>query len=188
MLISVPSPYLICLFLLPCFLHSSPLTIPEKHLHPADLHKRVTIHCLAEYQSGIDQLLHSINYADCFEVVRQQILCGDKSQAPMDFSRVRGFTVPYRWAHGTCAILVDVDGDDHTTEVDTLAHVAEAVIEIVETCARHSTNISFFYGGRTAIGPHNKLKVGIMGQAAQEERPQRHTPGMCMVGIGSGGF
>lgn len=98
---------------------------------------------------------------DCTSIV-DMMLKGDKSHAPMHFSRKagRGFKVPHRWAYGSCVVVIDLAEDaEDTMSMSTIANTA---LGIMHLCVDRPGLPSL--GGREYTGPKDKMLVLLAGR------------------------
>ncbi|KAL8724023.1 MAG: hypothetical protein Q9181_007021 [Wetmoreana brouardii] len=104
--------------------------------------------------------LKPVDMADCASLI-DTIFEGDKTDAPMDFSRDprRGFEVPHHWRNDTCVIVIDlIDGVDITMK---LAEIAFSAAKIGAFCiGQHGKHR---LGGRELAGPDLKMLVIMAG-------------------------
>ncbi len=109
---------------------------------------------------------------DCINVA-DFIIHGDKSSAPMTFSRnpTGGFQVPYSWDHlpGTCSVHIDMlsDVDEDTFP---MTRIASKVADIVEVCLLDQKMPGL--GGRDLVGPKQRMRVSMSGRLGHHPRNQ----------------
>lgn len=113
--------------------------------------------------------------SDCTRAV-QILRVGDRVQAPMEFSRVTGYQVPFKVEFGSCRILVDIIAPDNPSEITTLYEISTRALEVTSRCVI-TPNFGRI-GGRTTAGPNNLINVGVMGVEGNDEplRPPRLSP------------
>ena len=85
---------------------------------------------------------------------------GEKALAPISFSRDPGpgFTVPYVWDVGNCAIEIDVVRKDVVAS-STFAGVFKRAFDIAVECVIKPPHL----GGKGLVGADELLKVAIYG-------------------------
>ena len=93
---------------------------------------------------------------------------GEKALAPLSFGRDpgAGFTVPYTWDHGSCAIEVDVLRKDDT-ESSTFAAIFKRAFDVAVQCVIKPPHL----GGQGLVGENERLKVWIYGFNAKVSSP-----------------
>lgn len=112
---------------------------------------------------------------DCLNVA-SFIIHGDKSSAPMTFSRnpSRGFRVPYYWDHlpGTCVVYIDMisSADEDTFP---MTWIASKVADIVETCLMDRPMPGL--GGCDLVGPNQRMRVFMGGRLEHHPRNQSNS-------------
>lgn len=117
-------------------------------------------------------LLHPPILHDCLNVA-SFIIHGDKTSAPMTFSRnpIHGFQVPYSWDHlpGTCSVHIDMisDADEDTFP---MTWIASKVADIVEACLFDPKVPGL--GGRDLVGPKQRMWVFMSGRLGHHPRNQ----------------
>lgn len=160
LLLSISTPFLLAS---PTSPNVRPPSLPE--------YERYMVHCFTSWSGH--RLVHP-DPRDCTAALRL-VLCGDKTSAPMHFSRNSGFTVPHRWAHGTCSIILDIAGDDNEGQFDifSLEHVADRGIELFGRCVN---NEKHGVGGKTTVGPKNEFLLLMIGTEEETYRPQKYPP------------
>lgn len=81
---------------------------------------------------------------------------GEKALAPLSFSRDpgAGFTVPYTWHSGSCAIEIDVLREDDM-ERSTFAAIFKRAFDIAVNCVIQPPHL----GGKGLVGEKEWLKV-----------------------------
>ncbi|MCJ1252563.1 hypothetical protein MMC24_000369 [Lignoscripta atroalba] len=122
-----------------------------------------TIKCFSQNESPSNQLYNPLP-PDCLDACLL-IIGGDKPDAPMQFSRTTGFVVPYRWNHGTCAIIINIhDPDDD--EVLPLSHIAYVASKVIEFCVENSSGAQL--GGRVDLGAKLIMSLFVIGKQAPE--------------------
>lgn len=111
---------------------------------------------------------------DCTAALRQ-VLCGEKTSAPMHFSTKHGFTVPHRWVHGTCNIVIDTvsDEDENQFDIFSLTDIVDRAVELLGRCINDAR---YKYGGRTTVGPKDEFTLLMFGGEAEEYEPARYPP------------
>ena len=102
--------------------------------------------------------------ADCVRAVAL-LVDGDKSYAPMEFSRYTGFLLPHRWLVGTCAILADMVEPDET-DTFTLVALGTVVLSIMVPCVNSPAFSGL--GGRSVVGDKNMVNVVVVGTEPEE--------------------
>ena len=136
------------------------------------------------------KLLSKRYQIDCFLQTPQHPLCpavptdcmralqlmrgGDKVDAPMEFSRATGFSLPYRWAHGTCQILIDIVAHGDPSEITTIYEISTRALQLIARCVIDQRLGRL--GGRTTAGPNDMIMVGVMGVQTSDNRPPRLSP------------
>lgn len=103
---------------------------------------------------------------DCTTVV-DMMLAGDKSQAPMHFSRKagQGYQVPHRWIYGSCVVLINlVDEAEDTMSISTIANTA---LGIMHLCVSRPGTPGL--GGREYTGPKDKMLVLLAGRTKRRQ-------------------
>ena len=85
---------------------------------------------------------------------------GQKALAPLSFARDpdAGFTVPYTWDFGSCAIEIDVLREDDS-ESATFAAIFKRAFDIAVECVIKPPHL----GGKGLVGEHGLLKVWMFG-------------------------
>ena len=129
------------------------------------------IHCFTEKPG------HNLGrpvITDCTAALRLA-LCGEKILAPMYFSKNHGFTVPHKWTHGTCNLIIDtVESDDENQfDVFSLTDVVNRALELLNTCVNDA---KYGFGGKTTVGPKNEFMLLMVGAEAEEYEPARYPP------------
>lgn len=115
------------------------------------------------------------NLHDCLNVA-SFIIHGDKSSAPMTFSRnpIHGFQVPYTWDHlpGTCSVRIDMlsNADEDTFP---MTRIASKVGDIVEACLLDQEMPGL--GGRDLVGPKQRMRISLSGRLEHHPRNQSNT-------------
>jgi len=137
----------------------------------------ITAHCTPQCLQQRPHLPH-LNppiMLDCLNVA-SFIIHGDKSSAPMTFSRnpSRGFRVPYSWDHlpGTCVVYIDMisNADEDTFP---MTWIASKVADIVETCLMDHPMPGL--GGRDLVGPKQRMRVFMGGRLEHHPRNQSNS-------------
>ena len=117
----------------------------------------VTLSCWKQNPPEEPQL-PPLTYIECKQAIRD-IPMGDKALAPLSFSRDpgAGFTCPYTWDFGDCAIAVDVlqKGD---TERSTFASIFKRAFDIAVECVIKPPH----FGGQGFVGENERLKVSVI--------------------------
>lgn len=144
-------------FCRPCF--TSPMANAISILSPiSNASLSVTLGCWEQYPPDEPQLT-PLTYIECKQAI-QDIPMGEKALAPLSFGRDpgAGFTVPYTWDYGTCAIEIDVlrEGD---SERSTFAAIFKRAFDIAVECVIKSPHL----GGKGLVGDNGHLKVWIYG-------------------------
>ncbi|MCJ1483394.1 hypothetical protein MMC06_003561 [Schaereria dolodes] len=114
-----------------------------------------------EEQQHMEGGLSEIQGSDCLKAI-EIMFHGDKANAPMLFSRTRGFMIPHDWSFGTCVIAIDMRRPDGE-ETFPMSEIGSSVEAIVEECAA-DPNEKYRWGGRGFAGPENAVKVFVIGQ------------------------
>ena len=85
---------------------------------------------------------------------------GQKALAPLSFGRDpdAGFTVPYTWDFGSCAIEIDVLQEDDS-ERATFAAIFKRAFDIAVECVIKPPHL----GGKGLVGEKGLLKVWMYG-------------------------
>lgn len=85
---------------------------------------------------------------------------GQKALAPLSFGRDpdAGFTVPYTWDYGNCAIEIDVLGEDDS-ERSSFAAIFKRAFDIAVACVIQPPHL----GGKGLVGDNGLLKVWMYG-------------------------
>ncbi|KAL8798861.1 MAG: hypothetical protein Q9223_007790 [Gallowayella weberi] len=121
------------------------------------------VNCFDKRRTPEDIHLKPIRYSDCIEAARK-ITFGDKSRAPMAFSRSPhiGMQVPEHWSSGTCAIRIDMKQQE---DEDTfpLLDVANAASMLAERCSDFDIRSSGA-GGLGYVGPKKVVVIFVYGQ------------------------
>lgn len=121
---------------------------------------------LLEIVRGLPQCYPSIvpvvkpKLDDCVSVV-DMIQEGDKSSAPMQFSRdsARGFRVPHYWVNNTCSVKIDLVGrDEDTMKLSEIAFVAASILYLCIGRPGHPN-----LGGIDMAGPWLTMRVMVGG-------------------------
>lgn len=103
---------------------------------------------------------------DCTTII-DMMLAGDKSQAPMRFSRIagQGYQVPHRWVYGSCVVLIDlVEVAEDTMSISTIANTA---LGIMHLCVGRAGTPGL--GGREYTGPKDKMLVLLAGRTKRRQ-------------------
>ena len=118
----------------------------------------VTLGCWAQNPPHKLQL-PPLTYIECKQAIKD-IPMGEKALAPISFSRDPGpgFTVPYVWDVGNCAIEIDVVRKD-TVATSTFAAVFKRAFDIAVECVIQPPHL----GGKGLVGADELLKVAIYG-------------------------
>ena len=153
---------LLLLAVLPPSLLALPSTLNPRSLANS-MEKRYLVYCFKQQYGRQLQLPIA---ADCWHAA-EQIVCGDKYQAPMEFthSPKPGFWVPWRWTHGTCIIQIDLEPGSEAVDVTSLADIAERAVEMIRSCVVHSSKL----GGRTTAGQLGLIHLMVSGALEANE-------------------
>ena len=118
----------------------------------------VTLDCW-EQNPPLATQLPMLIYKDCKQAV-VDIPMGDKALAPVSFGRDpdAGFTVPYTWDFGNCAIEIDVERD-HEMASSTFAAIFKRAFDLMVECVIKPPHL----GGRGWVGKNDQLAVSIWG-------------------------
>ncbi|KAL9053246.1 MAG: hypothetical protein Q9206_004005 [Seirophora lacunosa] len=98
---------------------------------------------------------------DCARII-DLMGVGDKSSAPINFSRSpgQGFKVPHHWVAGSCVVIIDlVDGKDDTMKLSEIAFTAALISSI---CVGRPGHLDM--GGSDLAGPRMSMKVVVAGR------------------------
>ncbi|KAL8989723.1 MAG: hypothetical protein Q9177_001451 [Variospora cf. flavescens] len=98
---------------------------------------------------------------DCASII-DMIGEGDKSSAPMHFSRNadRGFKVPHHWVSSSCVVIIDlVEGKDDTMKLSEIAFTATLISSL---CVGRPGLPDL--GGSDLAGPRMSMKVVVAGR------------------------
>ena len=100
-----------------------------------------------------------LTYVDCKRAIHE-IPMGQKALAPLSFGRDpgAGFTVPYSWDFGSCAIEIDVLREDDS-ERSTFAAIFKRAFDIAVECVINPPHL----GGKGLVGENERLKVWMYG-------------------------
>lgn len=92
---------------------------------------------------------------------------GDKSHAPMHFSRQPDarFYVPHHWFSRSCTVAIDML-HEYDEDVFAMEEVARAAEAIVSACVLAGTG----YGGLVLVGPRKMVDVSVYGRKVVRER------------------
>ena len=117
-----------------------------------------TLACWGQNSPHEPQLM-PLRYIDCKQAILN-IPMGEKALAPLSFSRDpdAGFTVPYIWDYGSCAIGIDLLRNDDR-EISTFAAIFKRAFDIAVECVIKSPHL----GGRGFVGENGRLMVSIRG-------------------------
>ncbi|MCJ1485057.1 hypothetical protein MMC06_005230 [Schaereria dolodes] len=96
---------------------------------------------------------------DCVKAA-MLIVGGDKSEAPIEFSRSTGFILPHRWFYESCTIFADV-AHEHDIEIFTLTEIGTIALGIMVPCVGNPKFPGL--GGRSLGGRENLIRVILMG-------------------------
>ena len=93
---------------------------------------------------------------------------GEKALAPLSFGRDpgAGFTVPYTWDYGNCAIEIDVLREEDE-ERSSFAAIFKRAFDIAVECVIKPPHL----GGKGLVGQNEQLKVWIYGFDAKVSSP-----------------
>ena len=85
---------------------------------------------------------------------------GEKALAPVSFGRDpdAGFTVPYVWKYGNCAVQIDVLREDDT-ESSTFAAIFKRAFDVAVECVIKPPH----FGGNGLVGGNERRKVSLLG-------------------------
>lgn len=161
---------LVSLLLFLCALILAAPSRPNLHSPSKPLSKRYQIQC---FQQTPQHPLCPAVPTDCMRAI-QQMRAVDKVDAPMEFSRVTGYTLPHQVVHGTCKIIFDVIANGDPSETTTMYEISARALELIARCVidrRHPQ-----LGGRTTAGPNDMIHIGVLGEQTSEERPTRLNP------------
>lgn len=133
----------------------NPLSIPSQITNTSFA---IAIDCWAQHPPHRPQL-PPLTYVECKEAVHE-IPMGEKALAPVSFGRDpgAGFTVPYTWDFGRCAISIDVAPEDQMVR-STFAAIFKRAFDILVECVIRPPHL----GGRGSVGEDDQLKVLIYG-------------------------
>lgn len=155
------------------FLSALILAAPSSpNFHPPSklLSKRYEIQC---FRQTVQRPLCPAVPSDCMRVI-QLMRGGDKVDAPMEFSRVTGYTLPHLWAYGTCKIIIDVVASGNPSEITTVYEISIRALELIARCVIDPRFARM--GGRTTVGPNDIIRVGVMGVQTRDDQPTRLNP------------
>lgn len=109
---------------------------------------------------------------DCTDIINM-ITEGDKSSAPMRFSRHpgRGFQVPHGWRSGSCTLVIDlIKDEDDTLKFSEIAFTAAVVMQF---CIGRPAYPNL--GGSDLAGPSHNMRVIMAGPKRDQELGGSHT-------------
>ena len=114
----------------------------------------ITLACW-EQNPPRDPQLTPLTYIECKQAIRD-IPMGEKALAPVSFGRDpdAGFTVPYTWKSGSCAIEIDVLREDDM-ETSTFAAIFKRAFDIAVQCVIKPPHL----GGKGLVGENEQLMV-----------------------------
>lgn len=135
------------------------IAIPS-HLNTTSL--SVTLKCW-EQKLHPEPQLTPVTYIDCKQAIGD-IPVTDKFLAPLSFGRDpdAGFTVPYTWAFGGCAVKIDVLREDDK-EISTFAAILKRAFDIAVACVIKPPHL----GGEGLVGANERLTVLVYGLDAK---------------------
>ncbi|CAF9941928.1 MAG: hypothetical protein ALECFALPRED_009420 [Alectoria fallacina] len=118
----------------------------------------VTLGCW-EQLPPVDPQLTPLTYIECKQAI-SEIPMGEKALAPLSFGRDpgAGFTVPYTWDYGNCAIEIDVLREDDE-ERSTFAAIFKRAFDIAVECVIKPPHL----GGKGLVGKNEQLKTPRLG-------------------------
>ena len=116
----------------------------------------VTLACWDQFPPDKPQLT-PLTFIECKQAI-QDIPLGEKALAPLSFGRDpgAGFTVPYTWEYGTCAIEIDVLRADDM-ERSTFAAIFKRAFDIAVECVINPPHL----GGEGLVGEKEQLRVWL---------------------------
>ncbi|CAF9906323.1 hypothetical protein IMSHALPRED_004170 [Imshaugia aleurites] len=111
--------------------------------------------------------LTPVTYVECKQAICD-IPMGEKALAPLSFGRDTGagFTVPYTWDFGGCAIEIDVLRE-HDMATSTFAAIFKRAFDIAVECVIKPPHL----GGKGSVGEDEQLMVSIHGSDLKMSSP-----------------
>lgn len=118
-----------------------------------------------------------LTYVECKQAI-QDIPMGEKALAPLSFGRDpdAGFTVPYTWKYGNCAVEIDVLEEDDS-ERSTFAAIFKRAFDIAVKCVIEPPHL----GGKGLVGEKGLLMVLMHGVDPKVASPRLATSNLSLL-------